>query len=160
MSVFVIGVDPGQTTGVCVLDDFGVYRDLLQCSPGLVLPVVRGLLDGHNPAPSGAVLAVERFVVGRRAARSSTPAAGALTRELVVALTELGRSLGLRVALRSAAEVKPWATNARLDAAGLLALGKGMPHALDGGRHALFAAVADCGLPDPLSSRNRSRGDA
>jgi hypothetical protein len=47
--------------------------------------------------------------------------------------------------------VKPWATDERLEAAGLLDLTKGMRHARDAARHALFTAVKDGGVPDPLS---------
>lgn len=147
MKPFVIGVDPGGTTGICVFD--GAYRDLLQTTPGLVVPIVRALM---HVAPDS-VLAIERFVVGYRASRSSTPKAGEITRGLIVALVNAGSDLGVRVIQRSASEVKPWATDARLTAAGITA--KGMPHARDGARHALFAAVRDCGLPDPLSKKGR-----
>lgn len=148
----VIGVDPGQTTGVALLVP-GRAPEVLQCSPGLVLPVVRALTYTHGPL----VLAVERFVVGARSARSSTPKAGQVTRDLIGALTDLdsvevgGAQVTVRVVLRSAAEVKPWATDRRLDAAGLLTATKGMRHAADACRHALFAQVHDAGLPDPLS---------
>jgi hypothetical protein len=149
MKPFVIGVDPGQTTGICVLD--GAYRDLVQTTPGLVLPIVRSVLF---VAPDS-VLAVEKFVVGPRASRLSTPKAGQTTRELIGALVDLGNRLGVRVVQRSASDVKPWATDVRLKAAGIWT--KGMPHAHDAGRHALFVAVKECGLPDPLSSRTTRR---
>jgi hypothetical protein len=53
--------------------------------------------------------------------------------------------------------VKPWATDERLAAAGLLDPTKGMRHARDAARHALFCAVRDFGLPDPLSAKARTR---
>lgn len=149
MKPFVLGVDPGQTTGICLID--GAYRDLLQVTPGLVVPIVRSLL---HAAPE-TVLAIERFVVGPRASRSSTPAAGQTTRGLIGALVNVGDELGIRVVQRSASEVKPWATDERLERAGLLAACKGMPHARDAARHAIYAAVSDCGLPDPLSRKSR-----
>ena len=40
-------------------------------------------------------------------------------------------------------------------AAGLLEPTKQLRHARDAARHALFAAVADCGIPDPLSRKAR-----
>lgn len=144
---YVIGVDPGLTTGICVLDLGDMSAELVQCTPTAVLPILRGITEGDVVA----VLAVERFVVGPRAARSSTPRAGQITRELIEELRAWGHPD--RCVLRSASQVKPWATDERLAAAGLLAPGKGMPHARDGARHALFSAVADCGAPDPLSSR-------
>jgi hypothetical protein len=148
MRTYVIGIDPGLTTGIALLDLQTLACELVQCSPGVVLPIVTEL------ATSGviAVLAVERFVVGPRAARSSTPRAGAITRELIVELTAAGEHFADKVVLRSAAEVKPWATDQRLERAGLKV--RGMPHAVDGARHALFSAVKDCGLPDPLSKRS------
>lgn len=147
----VIGVDPGMTTGIALLELTGDARalsvELVQCTPDIVRNIVRSFSCGQV-----LLLAVEKFVVGPRATRSSTPAAGRITRELIVELADLDRELDCRVVLRSAAEVKPWATDARLKATGL-SLPKGMPHALDALRHALFAAVADCGIPDPLSRR-------
>lgn len=151
MSIFVVGIDPGLTTGIARLDLSTGELELLQCTPGLVLPLVRELCVGSDVL----VLAVERFVVGPRAARSSTPKAGAVTRELIGALLSEGEHLADRVVLRSASEVKPWATDARLKAAGITQ--RGMPHALDAAKHALFAAVADCGIPDPLSRRAGAR---
>ena len=53
--------------------------------------------------------------------------------------------------IRTAGEVKPWATDKRLHTAGLLDLTAGMRHARDAARHALYSAVRDYGLPDPLS---------
>lgn len=146
----VLGIDPGQTTGIYLLDADERAGEYLQASPGVVLIVVRGLLEREDIA----VLAIERFVVGPRAARSSTPKAGQIARELIVSVASMGEAeFGTKVVLRAAAEVKPWATDARLDAAGLLASTKGAPHARDAARHALFAAVKDCGIPDPLSRR-------
>jgi hypothetical protein len=162
MSAFVIGVDPGRTTGICVLglgpafDNAAPWIDehpqLLQCTPGAVSLIVRAYLA--RIGTGDAVLAIERFVVGPRASRSSSAKTGETTRELIGALVDLGARLDVRVVQRSASEVKPWATNKRLEAAGLLV--KGMPHAQDAGRHALYAAVKDAGLPDPLSRTTRS----
>ncbi|HEU4567679.1 MAG TPA: hypothetical protein VFR99_06550, partial [Marmoricola sp.] len=112
---------------------------------------------------------VERFVVGRRSGRSSTAAAGEVTRSMIGVLREVwegfdststGR-LGGRWFERSAANVKPWATDQRLQACvlpggtSLWLQTAGMRHARDAARHALFAAVHDGGLPDPLSSKAR-----
>ena len=150
---FVIGVDPGGTTGIAVYTGRS-DSELLQCTPGLVLPTVRTLLGVYEGAVRpGALLAVERFVVGTRAARSASARSGEIARELIGALADLGPTYGVRVVHRSASEVKPWATDKRLEAAGLLV--RGMPHACDAARHALYAAVKDGGLPDPLSRKSR-----
>jgi hypothetical protein len=86
-----------------------------------------------------------------------------VTRDLIGTLQEVweehdstaeGRR-GARWFQRPAAHVKPWATDERLEAAGLLEATKGMRHARDAARHALFAACKDGGIPDPLSKRSR-----
>lgn len=145
MSAYVIGIDPGGTTGICIYNLGARTGELLQATPGVAIEVIERLASGRVVVR----LAVERFVVGPRSARSSTAKAGQTTRELIGALEDFSRRFGIRVVQRSASEVKPWATDKRLTAAGLLV--KGMPHAVDGARHALFCAVSDCGLPDPLS---------
>lgn len=150
----IIGVDPGETTGIALLQAGRI--EVVQCSPGAVLSIVGALSKNATEWTAGLVIAVERFVVSTRAGRSASPKAGATTRALITALTDAhDPQIGVRVLLRSASEVKPWATDARLKAAGLIDVCKGMPHARDGARHALFAAVHDCGIPDPLSKRAR-----
>lgn len=148
----VIGADPGLTTGLARID-LDDWREpvLDQVAPGDVLPAVEALIGAQDPTE--VLLAVEQFVVGPRASRSSTPQGGRVARELINALQFEFLDRGVRVVLRSASQVKPWATDARLRAAGLYLPGK--PHARDASRHALFAAVSDCGLPDPLSNRYR-----
>ena len=154
MTTLVIGVDPGLTTGLCAIECYG---DGLHSDPVAVqvagsrgvLPIVRALDNGGPEL----ILAVEQFVVGPRAARSATPAGGAVARALIDALTEYaGREL-LGLQLRTAAAVKPWATDKRLHAAGLADACKGMPHARDAARHALFAAVHTGLLRDPLAGK-------
>lgn len=144
MSTRVIGVDPGPTPGIVVLGiEDGQLTDVgvMQCSAELLYTLVATF----NPYKEAAV-ALERFVVRGRA-----NAAQSLTRDQVANLVRL-HPLTL---VRSAAEVKPWATDARLEAAGLLDACKGMRHARDAARHALFAAVKDTGLTDPLSKEFR-----
>lgn len=142
----VIGIDPGPTPGIVVLDIVEpgqlVNVDVVQCSAGLLYTVLAAL----QPVAPGRryLVAVERFVVRGRA-----NAAQAMTRDQVAAIA--GAQPG--AIQRSAAMVKPWATDARLEAAGLAEATKGMRHARDAARHALFCAVHDAGLPDPLSKR-------
>lgn len=142
MSARVIGIDPGPTPGIVVLhteDHRLVDVDVLQCSANTlwsVLAVVHGV--------SADVLAVERFVSRGRASAEQR-----LTGDQVAQLQQLHHG----AVLRSASEVKPWATDTRLDAAGLLEATKGMRHAKDAARHALYAAVKADLLADPLSRR-------
>lgn len=150
----VIGVDPGQTTGIVGLacNDRGssgpglpVAPMVVQCDPGSVVPIVCVLLDRHlDYVPH---IAVEEFVVGPRAARSRTPQAGRIARRLINDLASLGRA---PVVLRPAGLVKPWATERRMAAAGLIAPTNGMGHARDAARHALYEAVHAGIIADPM----------
>lgn len=141
-----IGIDPGPTPGVVVLDleEPRVRKvGVIQCSASALELVLWALMaDASDPC----VLQIERFVVRGRA-----NAAQSLTRDQVGEVLNLARRHVAPVIQRSASQVKPWATDARLEAAGLLEACKGMRHARDAARHALFAAVHDGGIPDPLS---------
>lgn len=159
----VIGIDPGPIPGFVMLDyAAGVATvDVVQCSWRTASTVLLALLEDR---PVAVTVQIEQFVVGRRSSRSSTASAGAITRDLIGSLqtvwadhdaTPNGR-LGGHWFVRNAAAVKPWATDARLDAAGLLEATKGMRHARDAARHALYAAVHDGGMSDPLSKAARS----
>ena len=152
----VIGVDPGRTTGIAALHfsdaTVGLISgtNLVQCNPESVSLIVDTLIGSGWPTR---VVAVERFVVGPRAGRSQDAKAGEITRRLISDMHSYQGCGGVRVHARSAAEVKPWAVDARLAAIGIRMAG--MPHAKDAARHALFCAVRDYGVPDPLSKRAR-----
>jgi hypothetical protein len=149
----VLGADPGATVGLARLDLDGFREPLLTQVPAAdALPAVEALLGAQDPVE--VILAIEQFVVGYRAGRSSTPAAGRTTRLLIGSLSGWAVDRGIRVVVRTASEVKTWASDRRLRAAGLYV--KGAPHARDAARHALFSAVSDAGYPDPLSARSRS----
>jgi hypothetical protein len=158
-ATLVVGVDPGPIPGIAVLRtgiDSLASPSVFQCDPGSAAWLVRQMLS--DPLPfDRRVLAVERFVVGPRAARSATAAAGHVTRSMVGALAALGADLpGVHVVVRPASQVMPWATDPRLDRIGLLTATTGMPHARAAARHALYATVRDCGAPDPLSRKVRA----
>jgi hypothetical protein len=151
MSALIVGVDPGLTTGLfaitytddrCIADKAIAVQ--IHGSEG-VIPLIQALL-ARKPRHEH-LLAVEQFVVGARAARSSSAHAGRVTRALIAELHDLGAD----VFIRAAALVKPWATDQRLHAAGLLDATKGMQHARDASRHALYAAVRQGLAVDPLS---------
>ncbi len=158
MNWLVIGVDPGPIPGIVALRGHAgpnhppVLPVVLQCHHDSAVLLVETLLasrlDDHP-----VIIAVEQFVVGPRAARSRTPQAGATTRNLVGALRAAAVNQFAQLEVRSAVTVKPWATDARLAAAKLVDPTKGMPHARDAARHALFAAVHAGLLADPLSVR-------
>lgn len=150
----VIGVDPGVTTGIVAI----AYRDsgdgrpvpmVLQCHHDSALFFVDAIL-AHHPGYTR-WLAIEQFVVGTRASRSSTSGAGRITRDLIGGLSQT--LVGVSLKVHAAGLVKPWATDKRLEAAGLLEATKEMRHARDAARHALFCAVKQSITPDPLSTR-------
>lgn len=156
----IIGVDPGPIPGMCVLeyDEAGrlLEANALQVSHGLAATVFLGLLEDQRGPGTDIRVQVERYVVGRRSARSSTPQAGAQTRDLVAELRHITHNGDVSASYveRTASEVKPWASDDRLAQAGLMACTHQMRHARDSARHALFAAVKDGRVPDPLSKGN------
>ena len=156
MIYVVLGVDPGPTPGIVRLiimhNHFLHSADVVQCTAGALVPVLDGLRDVPM---SAAALAYEAFVVGHRASRSRTAGAGQATRDMTRDLTEWAARNDIPSHTYRASDVKPWATDERLSRAGLLEPTKGMRHARDAGRHALFTAVKHYGLPDPLSARAR-----
>ncbi|TDP97661.1 hypothetical protein [Labedaea rhizosphaerae] len=157
-ALLVVGVDPGQTTGIAALHFIDGVLDpdlcaVLQTSPLGVLPAVYGLTAtprGWRGIRTVPVVAAESFVVGRRASRSRTAQAGETARMILGALAELQ---GVRFVQHPAGAVKPWATDKRIEVAGLAELTTGMRHARDACRHALYAAVHGTGARDPLSRK-------
>jgi len=154
----VVGVDPGPMPGICALywlspEQVRPASAVYQCNHPAAVDLVEHLL---NWGADRRVLAIERFVSGPRSSRLNSPISAQITRELITALTSLRTTLACEVVLRSAAEVKPWGSDERLDACGLIETTRGMPHARDAARHALHAAVWAAGQVDPLGSLWRS----
>lgn len=151
----VLGIDPGGTTGLAVLgfaDGLKVLSAFGQITDRdtLMTTVATSFLSTVD------LVAIEKFVVSRRSGRSSSAQTGEQARLIIGGVAQLCREHGVRFVQRPAGTVKPWATDRRLDAAGLLAPTKGLGHARDAARHALYAAVRDLGLPDPLSTKERT----
>lgn len=139
----VIGVDPGPVAGLVLLDWHGKWVvKFAQADPDTAMGVV------HAWRIYDALLTVEDFRVGNRTTKLNDPKSAEATRDMVGAL----KARYPTAKLRTASEVKPWATDERLKKAGLYFQGS-MRHARDAARHALFCAVKDCGLPDPLSKK-------
>lgn len=160
---YILGVDPGPMVGIVglLIDEpwpqapriIGV--DVVQCSDHVVLSVLGALHSTRVawPPEMRVHLAMEQFVVGPRTGKLNAPIASAKTRDALALLKQWASSRAT-VVERRAADVKPWATDARLDAAGLSLPTKGMRHARDAARHALFTAVRSGLMPDPLSARS------
>lgn len=154
-SFAVIGVDPGPSTGIvelhCELPAFKLGR-VIQCNSAATLSIL-DMMTHPNAHAWPIVIAIERFVDGRRSGRGNAPGAGRTTRDLVAAVDDRYSGLaGVTVICRSASEVKPWASDGRLLQSGLWNGTLGMRHARDAARHALFVAVQR-GVVDPLSGR-------
>lgn len=165
----VIGVDPGETTGIVRLEyqrywfpnqntpDARWTRTgepmAIQCNHQSVPEILAWLT-----AIGDILISHERFVVGLRASRSKKAGASQVTRDINGHIDALDSTntpnRRIRVVEHTASEVKPWATDERLKAAGI-DLAPEMRHARDGGRQALFAACHDLGATDPLSKRAR-----
>lgn len=153
---YVIGIDPGPVTGIVKLpvpQTTDVVPQVIQCSWNVFDDVLLALIG----LPGMTTLAVERFIPSRHGQRGTAPEARRAAVFVQQFAEQVAADYGLACHVRTAAEVKPWATDQRLLLAGLLEPCTGMRHARDGARHALFAAVKDCGLPDPLSHRVGAR---
>lgn len=161
-SLRVVGVDPGPVPGIVMLDFeypgpvLGGRASVLQADHATAPLLFDALLRDRL---CRTVVQVETFVVGRSSMKSGRP--GAVTRDLVGVLqalwqnfdaTRTGR-LGGHWFQVPAGGVKPWATDERLEAAGLLEATKGMRHAKDAARHALYRAVKLGAATDPLSRK-------
>lgn len=193
MSIHIIGIDPGGTTGVAALHMVpGVDGTPRWCAAKVFQVGTRRSGKGEKSediverlekefallfaacgrTPTRQLLfAVEKFVVGPRAGRSATPQASEVARKVIGQLWTLAHDLNAGIVERTASQVKLWATDARLRRAdGAMApIGpdnsgqgtrpwgsvfdatKGLPHARDAARHALFAGRHDAHWPDPLS---------
>jgi len=157
-SVYVVGIDPGPVPGIVGLQFVNrvlLDVDILQCSHHLAPVLLSTLLRGGG-GEDLTLVQVENFVVSRRSSRSSTPKAGQQTRELIGSLQQTCQGFLIPVGLQTASRVKTWASDERLETAGLLEATKGMRHAKDAARHALFCAVAEANQPDPLSKEWRT----
>jgi hypothetical protein len=151
----IIGIDPGPMVGVVLLKlpPIGATRpepyhaEIAQITPNGLWALIAGWIEAYDIN----AIAGERFVVGHRASRVNAPGASQAARDVIGGLA-VALPPEVRRIMRSAGEVKPWATDRRLDAAGLLDPTKGMRHARDAARHALYCACADFGARVPRSA--------
>lgn len=154
--VAILGIDVGGTAGFLL----GAWREgerkaalaqAYQCDGGSAPGLMRMLMREYKSVLTA--VSLEWFVSGPRAAklRNTNPAE---IRAQVTTLTAIAEDCGLPAYARTASMIKNWATDERLDRAGILAATSGMPrHARDGGRACVYCRTWDCGLPDPLSRK-------
>lgn len=148
-----IGVDPGPSTGIVVL----VFDDELndvewyvyQVSDNAALLLLGDLCRQWSPR----VVSYEEFVPSNRAGNKGKDAD--TTRRIAgqVETTAMGFSHRIPktfIVARKAADVKPWATDKRLEKL-KFPMGAKFKDARDAARHALYAAVRDGKERDPLA---------
>jgi hypothetical protein len=155
----VVGVDPGPTTGLCLMEfvDGGDYPlpecniTLIQANSGTALRVLEAYLSHfyNDERITKRYAQVEKFVTGRSA--GTRGASADLTRQYVMKFAELLQLFGYYSQIRPAADMKPWATPRRLLAAGVPKLPDTMRHAGDAAGHCLFTAVKDAHIKDPMA---------
>jgi hypothetical protein len=150
----VIGADPGPTTGLALQDwDDGklISWTVLQVDGDSALGVLAAIMTRRAAYLGTAMVKrcaqVEPFVTGQSAGTRGSKAD--YTRQQAFALVEELQLWGYAVKLRKAADVKTWASDKRLKAAGILRPPENR-HGNDASRHALYTAVHDAYLPDPL----------
>jgi len=120
-------------------------------APGLLLMLLS--VYGDDLTAAG----IEHFVTPRKGLKGTSPS---VMRAQQAELEQILAAAGIPYQARTASMVKNWATDDRLDRAGVLAITNPAAmkyHARDGGRHMIFTATWDCGLPDPLSRKPRGR---
>lgn len=159
--MMIIGIDPGSTTGVYVLHvaeisgagSTGLTGYGAQLPPADVVSWIKKRFSWADVANTPKVIiAMERFVVGPRAAKSGHRKGQSDALDVIGAVRQ--RFAG-RLPMRElpAGTAKTWGTDHRLRASGLLDGLEGQRHARDALRHALYAAVAGGYARDPLSKK-------
>ena len=163
-----IGVDPGPTTGIALLDYCEgklAGRVILQAEGSTVVHVLNGLLIAYYsrlpqpwvpPVEGRRIGSVEHFVDGQSAGSRGEPAR--VTRQLEADVVELLLTFGYSVKVRPAADVKPWATD-RLLAAALDLKGEDLTddlqHGWDGARHCVYGAHEAGVIAHPLLRKGK-----
>lgn len=134
----VVGIDPGPDPGLVLM----VITDVAGAGRlPFAVKLTRAELDAALPTAD--LVSMERFVIGRGTVRRTRGGTDA-TLEMIGALKMRCYQLDVPLVSYSASMVKPWATDARLEAWGVSVRGD---HHRDAARHALFAAVRSGLLP-------------
>jgi hypothetical protein len=155
----IVGIDPGPRPGLCALR-FNTAKIrcatpvILQCYPAsAAITMLKSILPRDVKL---IILSYELWIPSNKAGKLATPSAAIATGKMCARLDALPTEDDrIVVKHHSAAQVKPWATIERMEKAGLELITKGMTHARDGGKQALFCAVHSAGVPDPLSRKHR-----
>jgi len=158
VTAFAAGIDPGPSNGLALLDLTGSGEvRAFQCDAATAPWLLQAILaDLESLGYAGQVRGgIEGFAPGRGAGAARH---GAAVSRQVQELAGICAEFGVPLTARYASQVKLWATDKRLRAAGLYELVPGSTHARDALRHALFTACNECGWPDPLSRKAAAPG--
>lgn len=147
-----MGIDPGPSTGLALLfvHDDGYWEWMVFQVDGWngAFWLIQELYAHFCPN----LVAVEKFIPMNKGGTSGKDAE--LTRRIAEHSYQLVPTIKRIPAavsrLRKAADVKPWATDKRLEKAGF-PWGAKFKDARDAGRHVLYAAVLDGKERDPLA---------
>lgn len=152
----VIGADPGPTCGLAFLDFIQgklAGKTLLQVDGQSVIIVLEAMISRYYT--SDVVVAryagVENFITGQSAGTRGNDAN--ITRQLVMQITERLQMWGYNTKIRSASDAKNWATDKKLEAAGIIgaaSLHGKFRDGYDAARHALFTAREMNVIENPL----------
>lgn len=145
--VVALGIDPGPSTGIALIRlGEPAAAQVFQCNAAAAPWLLARLLEEQKrfQVTGG----IEAFAPGRGAGAARH---GSRVSRQVEELAGICAESGVPLQARFASVVKAWATDKRLREAGLYELTAGGTHCRDAARHALFCAVYDGGLPDPLS---------
>ena len=152
-----IGIDPGPVPGFFLAlwrpgEKTAALALAWQCPADEAPALLEDILDVQGDIITCGQ--IEEFRTGRGAGARGRNADR--TRGSLGELDEVAAEHGLRLAIRHSSQVMPWASDKRLQEAGLYAVTRGKQHARAASRHCLYCAVADGGLPDPLSKKGQS----
>ena len=127
-AAFVIGIDPGPSTGIAVLDltvpVLAAGAEAFQVNASAACWLLQQILGTSGLAARRVTVrgGIEGFAPGHGA--GSVVRAG-LTRDQVRELEDVAAAYGAVLSERYMGRVKPWASDTRLEKAGLLALTAG-----------------------------------
>ena len=166
-ALVVIGVDPGPIPGLAVLayaDGHLAETRTLQCSANFIALLLREeIVHAKAPIngaltedePTTVLLSVERYLPSKMGNRMLAAGQNAQTRDMAARLVaEYAQGWPwLRTVSYPAAPVMRWATEDRLRKVGAWEITTGCAHARSAAKHALYAAVKDGNMPDPLSRK-------
>jgi hypothetical protein len=162
--IAVIGIDPGDTAGFLLAGwerevKKAVFARAFQCDGDSAVATLKMILyltrlEGFTVTAAQVEAFDDR--PGRRGLRGTSRSR---IQGQVDALAVILGEHGIPVYARQVSDVKSWATDERLKGAGIwdVVSPAAMVHARDAAKHALFCAVHDCGVIDPLSRQMRKQ---